>query len=111
MIIISYSHHSDETCLQNKGKDVIMIDVDETDIFLQSKITKLFTAVSIPMLILIIISLLINCITKSYYQNTSSLLEKQINMQLDYYSKLEKKNSELREFRHDFKIICSAFRR
>ena len=85
-----------------------MIDVDETDIFLQSKITKLFTAVSIPMLILIIISLLINCITKSYYQNTSSLLEKQINMQLDYYSKLEKKNSELREFRHDFKnhMLC-----
>lgn len=85
-----------------------LIDIDETDIFLQSKITKLFTAVSIPMLILIIISLLINCITKSYYQNTSSLLEKQINMQLDYYSKLEKKNSELREFRHDFKnhMLC-----
>ena len=85
-----------------------LVDIEETDILLQAGITKLFTVISIPMLILIIISLLINCITKSYYQNTSSLLEKQINMQLDYYNKLEKKNSELREFRHDFKnhMLC-----
>lgn len=85
-----------------------LIDINESAILLQAKFTKLLTAICIPLLILIIISLLFNCITKSYYQNTSSLLEKQINMQLDYYNKLEKKNSELREFRHDFKnhMLC-----
>lgn len=85
-----------------------LIDINESAILLQAKFTKLLTAICIPLLILIIISLLFNCITKSYYQNTSSLLEKQIDMQLDYYNKLEKKNSELREFRHDFKnhMLC-----
>lgn len=85
-----------------------LIDINETDFILQIKTTKILTAICIPMLILIIISLLFNCITKSYYKNASSLLEKQINMQLDYYEKLEKKNKELREFRHDYKnhMLC-----
>lgn len=85
-----------------------LVDVNQSGAYLQNKITKALATICIPLLILIIISLLFNCITKSYYQNTSSLLEKQINMQLDYYNKLEKKNSELREFRHDFKnhMLC-----
>lgn len=117
-----YSLHIDTELISNKTYILILttlmlcgillenqlIDINESAILLQAKFTKLLTAICIPLLILIIISLLFNCITKSYYQNTSSLLEKQINMQLDYYNKLEKKNSELREFRHDFKnhMLC-----
>ena len=85
-----------------------IVDIPSRNNDIQIKLSAYLTAICIYMLILIIISLLINCITKNYYQNTSSVLEKQVNMQLDYYNKLEKKNAELREFRHDFKnhMLC-----
>lgn len=85
-----------------------LITVDPSAENLNRYVTKIFSVICIPTLILIIISLIFNSITKSYYKSLSSLLEKQIDIQLSYYDKLDKKNEELKKFRHDFRnhMLC-----
>ena len=53
-------------------------------------------------LIIIVFSLLINVASKNYYTALSALLEKQVAVQIDHYEKLEKLNSDMRTFRHDY---------
>ena len=69
---------------------------------------KLFTIISIFLLIFIITALVFNCISKAYLENVSSILERQVNAQVDYYKKVERLNTEIRNFRHDYKnhMIC-----
>lgn len=82
--------------------------VSSADIELKNQVTKFLSAISIPILILILICLMFNGITKNHYKSLSKLLEKQINKQLKYYEALDKKNDEIKKFRHDFKnhMIC-----
>lgn len=69
---------------------------------------RIMTAIVIVLLIIIIISLVFNCISKAYLQNTSSLLRKQVETQIEYYEKIGNLNNDLRSFRHDYKnhLIC-----
>ncbi len=69
---------------------------------------RVMTAIVIVLLIIIIISLVINCISRAYLQNTSSMLEKQVQAQIEYYEKIGKLSNDLRNFRHDYKnhLIC-----
>lgn len=69
---------------------------------------RILTAIVIVLLIIIIISLVFNCISKAYLQNTSSLLRKQVETQIEYYEKIGNLNNDLRSFRHDYKnhLIC-----
>lgn len=53
-------------------------------------------------LIIMIFSLLINVASKNYYTALNSLLEKQVAAQISHYEKLEKLNSDMRAFRHDY---------
>lgn len=53
-------------------------------------------------LISIVFSLLINVASKNYYTALNSLLEKQVAAQINHYEKLEKLNSDIRTFRHDY---------
>lgn len=53
-------------------------------------------------LIIIVFSLLINVASKNYYTALNSLLEKQVSTQISHYEKLEKLNSDMRTFRHDY---------
>lgn len=53
-------------------------------------------------LTVIVFSLLINVASKNYYTALSALLEKQVAAQIDHYEKLEKLNSDMRTFRHDY---------
>ncbi len=53
-------------------------------------------------LIIIVFSLLINVASKNYYTALSALLEKQVAVQIDHYEKLEKLNSDMHTFRHDY---------
>ena len=78
------------------------------DIIVQSSFNKIFTVISIVLLIFIIASLVFNCISKAYFENVSSILEKQVNAQVDYYKKVDRLNKDLRDFRHDYKnhMIC-----
>lgn len=53
-------------------------------------------------LIIIIFSLLMNVASNNYYTALNSLLEKQVAAQISHYEKLEKLNSDMRTFRHDY---------
>lgn len=66
------------------------------------------TVILLVILMIVIISLVFNCISKAYLQNTSSLLEKQVETQIEYYEKIGNLNNDLRSFRHDYKnhLIC-----
>lgn len=85
-----------------------LIVVSSSAIELKNQVTKFLSAISIPILILILVCLMFNCITKSHYKSLSKLLEKQIHNQLKYYESLDKKNAEIKKFRHDFKnhMLC-----
>ena len=74
----------------------------------QTMFNKTVTIISIFLLIFIIGSLVFNCISRAYFENVSSILEKQVNEQVDYYKKIDKIDKELRNFRHDYKnhMIC-----
>lgn len=74
----------------------------------QSAVTKIFTVITIFVMIFIIGSLVFNCISRAYFENVSSILEKQVNEQVDYYKKIDKIDKDLRDFRHDYKnhMIC-----
>lgn len=79
-----------------------------TNIQVQGTFNKSFTIITIFLLIFIIGSLIFNCISKAYFENVSSILEKQVNAQVDYYKKVDRLNKDLRDFRHDYKnhMIC-----
>lgn len=49
-----------------------------------------------------IFSLLINVASNNYYTALNTLLEKQVSAQIAHYEKLEKLNSDMRTFRHDY---------
>ena len=74
----------------------------------QSATNRIFTIITIFLLIFIIGALVFNCISRAYFENVSSILEKQVNEQVDYYKKIDKIDKELRNFRHDYKnhMIC-----
>ncbi len=65
-------------------------------------IVTLFVSLLVICLISIVFSLLINVASKNYYTALNSLLEKQVATQISHYEKLEKLNSDMRTFRHDY---------
>ena len=71
------------------------------NIIKQSIVTILIALLTIT-LIIMIFSLLINVASKNYYTALNSLLEKQVAAQINHYEKLEKLNSDIRTFRHDY---------
>ena len=50
----------------------------------------------------IIVSLLVNVISKQHYSNTTAMLKKQVEIQIRHYDKLDKLNREMNSFRHDY---------
>ena len=62
----------------------------------------IFVFLLVICLISIVFSLLINVASKNYYTALNSLLEKQVATQISHYEKLEKLNSDMRTFRHDY---------
>lgn len=50
----------------------------------------------------IIISLLVNVISKQHFRSTTAMLQNQVEIQIRHYDKLEKLNNEMRSFRHDY---------
>lgn len=78
------------------------------NIVLQNNLTKTFTVICIFLLVLIIFLLVFNCISSLYFENQSSLLEKQVETQVNYYKKIDKLNDDVRQFRHDYRnhLLC-----
>lgn len=52
--------------------------------------------------VIIILFLVMNSISRFYYQETSVLLDKQLDLQLKYYEKIEQMANDTRKFRHDY---------
>lgn len=90
------------------GGGLIETQLSLTNIQIQGFLSRTFTVISIFLLIFIIISLIFNCISKAYLENVSSMLEDQVKAQVEYYKKADKLNTELRNFRHDYKnhLLC-----
>lgn len=90
------------------GGGLIETQLTLTNAQVQDALSRSFTVISIFLLIFIIIALVFNCISKAYLENISTVLEKQVNLQVDHYKKAAKLNAELRNFRHDYKnhLLC-----
>lgn len=58
--------------------------------------------------LVVMVFMLMNCISKFYFESTSQLLNKQVKLQLDHYSRIDQLNKEVREFRHDYRnhMVC-----
>lgn len=89
---------------------VAIVDIDLVSVFnnypvnneLKQRIIAILIALLTISLILVISSLLVNVASKNYYTALNSLLEKQVATQISHYEKLEKLNSDMRTFRHDY---------
>lgn len=75
----------------------------DTDKFAQQKNTiACFLIILVLLLFIIMISLLINSISKKYFEDTSKLMVKQVEKQLAHYEALNEMRKEYHSFRHDY---------
>lgn len=68
----------------------------------KKKIFSVLIVIITMTLIIIISSLIITVAANNYYSAQNVLLEKQVATQISHYEKLEKLNSDMRAFRHDY---------
>ena len=70
---------------------------------LQNNIILVSTLIIIPLLFMMIVYLINNCISRQYYELMSDIMEENVNEQVSYYKKMATMSNELRKFRHDYK--------
>ena len=85
-----------------------LIDSNTINPELRTSALKFLSAATISLLIAIILILMLYCVTGNHYKYISSILEKQIKKQLEYYEKIDEKNKELRKFKHDYNNHMTA---
>lgn len=73
-----------------------------SNISLQSYTMKALLFLLIIFTSAIIISLIVNVTYKRYYVMLNGILEEQVQNQLKHYMKMDKINTEIRQFRHDY---------
>jgi sensor histidine kinase YesM len=91
---------------------LISVQAAETDAYeLKLTFSQIFTILITPSLVVVLIILLINSVSRKYYENISRLLENQVKRQIKYYEQLEEKNNDLRAFKHDYQnhIQCIKY--
>lgn len=82
------------------------VSFDEAQI--KNNIINVSAALLIPVFLTVIVFLLVSSLSKSYYENASAMMEKQIRAQIEYYKKIDKLTQDIRSFRHDYRnhMIC-----
>lgn len=75
---------------------------DAADMPLKRMILNILITISIMLTMYIVVTLIINVITRQHSAYVVSLLQNQIDLQLSHYEKLEKLSGEMRSFRHDY---------
>lgn len=75
---------------------------EATDVVLKQNSINVFIVILALLVTSIVISLIFNVISKQRFSNTTAILERQVEIQLRHYEKLEKMDSEMRRFRHDY---------
>ena len=85
-----------------------ILSANTSDAAITISFVQVFTVMLIALSLAIIITLLVNTISKTHYEQTATLLEDKMESQLKYYRMLDEKNTEIRKFRHDFKnhMLC-----
>lgn len=82
---------------------IATVNTKETaDTALKQNSINIYTVILSLLVTSIIISLIFNVISKQRFSNTTAILERQVEVQLRHYEKLEKMDSEMRRFRHDY---------
>lgn len=81
---------------------VTLISFETENISVQKEFTELFLLVLMIIMFAIMLLLLINSMSKKYFQDTSDLLLKQIDTQLRHYEALDDMRKEFHSFRHDY---------
>lgn len=75
----------------------------DTDKFARQKnIIACFLIILVLLLFIIMISLLINSISKKYFEDTSELMKKQVENQISHYEALNEMRKDYHSFRHDY---------
>lgn len=69
---------------------------------LQISLIKIFASLITIFMTVVLLTLLFNVISKKYQSDINTALEKQIETQLYHYEQLEKMNTEIRRFKHDY---------
>ena len=89
-----------ETLIEEK-KNEIPVEISD-------RVMSVLIALTVLSSLVVMIFMLMNCISKFYFESTSQLLNKQVNIQLEHYEKIEQINRDVREFRHDYRnhMIC-----
>lgn len=75
---------------------------DASDAVLKQSALNFYTVILSLLVTSIVISLIFNVISKQRFSNTTAILERQVEIQLRHYEKLEKMDNEMRRFRHDY---------
>lgn len=65
-------------------------------------VLKVLSIILMIIMFIVLFALLINSMSKKYFEDTSKLLTKQINTQLAHYSSLKELRQEYHAFRHDY---------
>jgi len=81
---------------------VTLISFETVNISVQKEFSEFFLLILMIIMFAIMLMLLINSMSKKYFQDTSDLLLKQINTQLRHYEALDNMRSEFHSFRHDY---------
>lgn len=72
------------------------------DIFVKETTVKILALSLTLCVIATLISLLFSVVSKKYFNDINSLLEKQIHTQIGFYEEREKTYAEIRRFKHDY---------
>ncbi len=87
---------------------IAMLTYDTSKSEIKFQLIRIIIILLVISVLVIILSLIFNVIYKSYYGTVTKILEQQVNAQIDHYTKMEKMNSEIRKFKHDYKNHISC---
>ena len=82
---------------------ISLITYSTSEFALQQNLIAFFLIILVVIVFVILFSLLINSISKKYFEGTSKLMEEQVKTQLSHYETLNEIKHEYRSFRHDYK--------
>lgn len=79
-----------------------LVNFNSEDFKTKGSLLVVFIIVLSVILVCIVASLILNVISKQHFTVTSQMLEKQVEIQINYYKEIEKMDAEIRAFRHDY---------
>lgn len=79
-----------------------IVNYQTINLDLKNQMIKVLLLILIFFTSAIIISLIVNVTYKRYYVMLNGILEEQVQNQLKHYMKMDKINTEIRQFRHDY---------